>query len=180
MKSQSFDDWIFADKPLNPDQENILKEAIATLAVESLSPLVQSFQQVEHTLRGAAMAAPAPGFTSRWQKRLAEKKARQQRLMVGLGALLALGSAAAIGLAIFIPMLDTVSLAQLANSLIASLILLAARLHTVRTLASYMLEGVPSAIPIALWVAIATSLSGFTLAWVYAMWRIMIPKGLKA
>ncbi len=180
MKSQSFDDWLLADKSLNPDQETILKQAIASPpAAESPSPLVQSFQHVEHALRSAAMAVPAPGFTSRWQTRLAEKKARQQRLMVGLGALLALGVAAVIGLAIFIPRLDTVSLAQLANILIANLVLLAARLHTVRVLASYMLDGLPPAIPITLWVALATSLSVFTLAWVYAMWRIMIPKGLK-
>ena len=181
MKSQSFDDWILADDPLSPEQESTLKKAIASLPLgENQTPWVRSFQQVEHVFKSAPLAAPAAGFSGRWQSHLAEKKARHQRLMIGLGALLAIASGTVIGLAIFIPQLETVSIAQLANSLISSLVILTARVYQIRLLASYIFRELPPVVPIVLWVGIATSMSLFTLAWIYTMWRIIIPKGIKA
>ena len=100
--------------------------------------------------------------------------------MIGLGALLAIASGTVIGLAIFIPQLETVSIAQLANSLISSLVILTARVYQIRLLASYIFRELPPVVPIVLWVGIATSMSLFTLAWVYTLWRIIIPKGIKA
>lgn len=180
MKSQSFDDWLLSDEPLNPEQEQRLMDVInSSPKGETLSPMVQSIKELEFTIRSTPQAAPAPGFTQRWQSRLAEKKVRQQRLMIGLGAAGALGTAIVISLAIVTPQLDSLSIAKMANTLIYNLILFTTKVHEAQSLAFFILSDLPPSVPIALWVLIATSLGMFALGWVYTMWRIIVPKGIK-
>lgn len=180
MKSQSFDDWLLSDEPLSQEQEQHLKDVMTSSPKEeTLSPMVQSLKEYEFAFKTTPPAAPAPGFTQRWQSRLAVKKARQQRLMIALGAAGALGTAIVISLAILTPQLDSLSIARIANTMIYNLILFTAKVHEVRSLAFFILSDLPPSVPIALWVLIATSLGITALVWVYAMWRIIVPKGIK-
>ncbi len=181
MKSQSFDDWLSAEEPLDPEMESALAEAIASIAPgDDQLPLVHAYHEVETLFKAAPPMAPASGFTSRWQVRLARKKARQQTLAIGLSSLLALLVAAVIGADMLLPLAEPFSLTAFANNVFSGLVHLTIELYNLRGLTGYLLGQVPPAIPIALWIGLATSLSLVALAWVFALWRIIIPKGLKS
>ena len=181
MKSPSFDDWLLSDDTLDPEKEAALGRAIASAVPgDEPLPMVLAYHEVDSLFRAVPAVNPAPGFSGRWQARLAHQKARRQTLAISLSSLFALATAGIIAAVLLAPLEAPFSLAQIANSVISSAVQLIIRLSSLRTLSGYLLAQVPPAIPIALWVGLATSMSLVTLTWVYAMWRIIIPKGIKS
>jgi hypothetical protein len=102
MNHKTFEDWLFTDleqpeDTLNREQSQRLHAHLETC--ESCQQLALSWRAVELDLKAAPMAAPAPGFTSRWEARLmAERKRLERRQSLAIlgfsvaGAVLLLGS----------------------------------------------------------------------------------------
>lgn len=99
MNHQYFEDLLFTEQPLTPQDNAAFHEHMRDC--ESCQLLANAWQEVESQLHRSAMLAPAPGFTDRWQMRLALDSQRVQRrqsmLLLGFsigGATLLLASLA--------------------------------------------------------------------------------------
>jgi predicted anti-sigma-YlaC factor YlaD len=100
MNHQPFENWIFTDGPLQPEDQEKLNEHLQSC--ESCRRLSLAMEGVRQTFISAPSPAPAPGFTHRWQERLAvHRHARQQRRMWIL-TLAMFGLASVISLAILL------------------------------------------------------------------------------
>jgi anti-sigma factor RsiW len=77
MNHQQFEEWLFADQTLTPQEEAVLQEHLA--GCESCRLLAASWREVERDLRKAPVEAPALGFTLRWQVRLEGQQRRLHR-----------------------------------------------------------------------------------------------------
>lgn len=101
MNHLYFEDLLFAEQPLTPQESAALQEHLQDC--ESCQMLANAWQDVENQLHRSAMLEPAPGFADRWQMRLALENQRIQRkqsmLLLGFsigGATLLLASLAVL------------------------------------------------------------------------------------
>jgi anti-sigma factor RsiW len=92
-----FDEWLTTDQPLSAYQAQALQEHLKTC--EQCQKLSASWEQVHRLLATTPQAAPAAGFTARWQMRAATEKLKKQRHHTWL--LLSFTASAALGLLIF-------------------------------------------------------------------------------
>lgn len=75
MSHQPFESWIFSQDPLEIEQKHDLEAHLASC--QSCAQLSAALTEMEKTFHDSPALSPAPGFTQRWQTRLA--LARQQR-----------------------------------------------------------------------------------------------------
>lgn len=101
MNHQYYEDLLFAEQPLMPEDKATLQEHLR--GCESCQMLATAWQEVESQLHRSAMLEPAPGFSDRWQIRLEREFQRVQRrqsmLLLGFsigGATLLLASLAVL------------------------------------------------------------------------------------
>jgi hypothetical protein len=77
MNHQPFETWLLSEEILPPEQAQALQEHL--LACEACQCLDRSWSEVRQLFQKTGPAAPAPGFASRWQARLAKERQKQQR-----------------------------------------------------------------------------------------------------
>lgn len=182
MNHTSFDphphpDWLLDEAPPEAARAEELRQHL--LGCPDCAALSAAWETVREEIATLPPAAPAPGFTQRWQARLAEKKAAQQarlrRVTVGLNVLLLGGGLAAW----FLPRLLTFSPAESAYLALASLASVLMRLQQLRYLFLNTAGGLPTAVPLVLWVLGACGLAVLGLAWAATLWKFIVPKGMK-
>lgn len=80
MSHQPFETWILSEEPLEKEQTASLEEHLAEC--ESCRCLKSNWQGVHSAMLTSPAPEPTPGFSSRWQTRLAlDRQKRQQRKM---------------------------------------------------------------------------------------------------
>ncbi len=77
MNHQPFEDWLFAEEPLTPQDAASLQAHLDSC--DDCRRLSGAWQAVNVELRQAPMAEPVTGFTSRWQERLEAERQRLHR-----------------------------------------------------------------------------------------------------
>ncbi|MDX1437119.1 MAG: zf-HC2 domain-containing protein [Anaerolineales bacterium] len=88
MNHQQFEEWIFNDEPLLPDQELALEEHLHSC--EDCRRLYTAWRSAEDWLQSPATITPAAGFTARWEARAEAEQARRRRRINGLWSVLIL------------------------------------------------------------------------------------------
>jgi anti-sigma factor RsiW len=88
MSHSPYDDWLFSDEPRTAQESEELRRHLA--GCPRCRSLAEAWSDVRLDLEGSPAAAPLPGFTGRWQRRLAldrQRRARRQSigLLAGLG-----------------------------------------------------------------------------------------------
>lgn len=181
MNHQPFEEWLFAEEPLEGGQNRQLQEHLEDCA--HCNHLDDALKSVEHKLRVAPMVAPAPGFAQRWQAQLA---ARQQRAIIarqrtitwtvlgifGGSALALLGYLGAQQIATY------TSMNQIFFELGHNLSLVIRSVNDLREVLSNIFRYLPFTIPVTIWILIGSNLAVLSLGWVYSLWRIAKPKGV--
>ncbi len=71
MDHKPYESWLVADEALLPDQKLSLQEHLETC--EACSQLQSSWKEVEGIFEEKLFLYPQPGFTERWQLRLADE-----------------------------------------------------------------------------------------------------------
>jgi predicted anti-sigma-YlaC factor YlaD len=103
MNHQPYHDWMFVD-PGQPEEALTVEQAAALRAhldeCNACRELSFALGSLEENLRTAAQAAPAPGFASRWQARLAADRLRQRQVLHRRQSLVILAASLGIALAI--------------------------------------------------------------------------------
>jgi anti-sigma factor RsiW len=176
MNHQPFEDWLLSDEPLPPEQARALQDHLQDC--ETCPPLSEAWQAVRIELETAPQAAPAPGFSQRWQAHLEEKRLQERRRRIWLA-----GGAGLVGLVCLVllagPLLESFSPTEILVRLVYGLSLLVVKASQVGVFLGSTFSGVLVVIPITFWVLIATSISALGLFWAFTMWKIIIPKGVR-
>lgn len=185
MNHQPFEEWMLSNEPLDPEQDAALSEHL--VSCPDCPPLARAWQAVRLEISAEPPEAPAPGFSMRWQARLKEKRAEQQRrtvlLTVGLNAL-ALFIAGAVWI---VPQIGHVSLTGILVTVLGQFTLFAVRfsqaLGALNLLFRDLSDGYPfdlmAILPVAILAIGATTLALLSSVWVFTMWKIIVPKGAK-
>lgn len=169
MSHQPFEDWILDPLTLSADERRALQEHLT--GCQQCQRLDRRWTAVHHQLRLRPMAAPAPGFSARWQTTLADRLAREQRRQGWkiFGVL--------FGGALFILLL--LAIYQAATKTPAEWLLAAMQTYTstqslidlVRYAILSWLSSTPLALNIAIWMYLAVTVCCLLLAWLLILWR---------
>lgn len=172
-----FEAWLFSRDNLNSPEAALLQAHLESC--ETCRNQFDALQAVEKQLRGSPMLSPEPGFSRRWEARLASQRLMRQRWQTNL----ALACSAAILLA-FLGALAWLSLPVL-RSPFAYLLILAYRLtsfyYTLTDLSNVIglvVRLVLALAPPALWIALAVAAASLTALWTVtyrklsSIWRL--------
>ncbi len=169
MSHQPFENWILENEGLTAGERRELQVHLS--ACGQCQRLERKWQAVHQELRAHRVAAPAPGFTQRWQASLAERRAREQRKqawrifgILMAGALFVLLILAGYVLATTSPAQWLVALTRTVSSSQAFLEL---AIYIVQTWVS----STPLALNIALWIYLTVTLCILSLVWLGILWR---------
>jgi anti-sigma factor RsiW len=166
MEHRLFEEWLLDDRPLDPTQKRELDAHLRTCSS------CASLAEVNLALRSARTAPPAPGFTARFQTRLAlQKKAQRKRQMVG-ALIFVLG-----GLGLFAwlitPYIQGVELspATWITELVGYLVFLLTAIQAIAQASSVIYKVIPDLIPPFAWMVMFSALAGFGVLWTVSIWR---------
>ncbi|GAB4458790.1 MAG: hypothetical protein Kow0070_12950 [Anaerolineales bacterium] len=174
MKHQPFEEWLLNDTPLSHAQKRELDLHVRSCAYCS------ALLETERVLHSVKMAAPAEGFTARFQARLAERRLADRRRRI-LGGVLFL-----IGGLIFLSWLAAPSLFVVLASpqaWIASLvrwgIFLITTLQAMMQAGWVMLRVIADLMPPFAWLVLFSAFGGVSLIWSISIWRFTrVPQGV--
>ena len=180
MNHQLYEDWLFNSQEqdgelLTPEQNAELGEHLKDCT--SCARLAASWEAVDAHLRSTAQLAPAPGFSARWQERLAQERRRAMRRQTALSLGLSLAGVALVSagmLAFAWPWLqapETFFWAWLYK--VIGLYGIAERAGG---LLAVVLQPAARAIPLAGWVLLVGALTQLGVLWVASYRLLTIPR----
>ena len=166
MNHRPFEDWLLNDEFLTPEQQRKLQTHLR--ACDTCATLAE----VNLALRSALVVAPAPGFVTRFESRLAAQRALQKKRMVLGMIILAVGG---LGM---LTLFAWPSLVILFDSPASILVTLAGYFSTLWVWAqalagigSVFTRVVPELVPPYIWMIAASALGGLLLLWGVSLWR---------
>jgi hypothetical protein len=166
MNHRHFEDWLLNEKVLNSTEKRDLEAHLRTCA--HCAVLAETGLE----LRSTRLASPAPGFTTRFQKRLvAHKLAERRRKLWGLIVL----SISGVGLIGWLtaPLLYTLftSPAQWITIAIGYFLFIVTSVQALSDILLVLLRVVPGFVPPYVWMVLASGLAGLGLLWTISIWR---------
>jgi hypothetical protein len=169
MSHQPFETWILDQENLSTADRRVLQAHLADCA--QCQRLERRWRAVHQELRVRLMAAPAPGFTRRWQSGLAERRAREQRRKAWqiFGSLLGASLFILIILAGYFIATTTLTdwLVAFSRTAESSHVFLQMAIYVVQN----WFHSTPPALNIALWIYMTFTLCALILVWVIVLWR---------
>ncbi len=175
MRHQPFETWIIDETNLTPEQQGSLREHLLTC--EECRQFQRSWSTVRSQIASAPVMAPAPGFTRRWNTGLVERRRQQQKLQERRLLLFLVGGAAASLLMLLAFLFATTTPAGLLVSVFETITNLLVTWTFAQQAILPVVEDLPPAIPILLWILLTTGVALMSVAWVVTVWRIT-PKGV--
>jgi hypothetical protein len=82
MNHLPFKEWLLSEEPLTQEQNQVFQEHLRGCV--ECQQAQASWSEVNNLFQRTTQMAPAAGFTNRWQNRLAVRRAKRQRLQLGL------------------------------------------------------------------------------------------------
>jgi len=166
MNHRPFEDWLANDQPLTSEQ----KRAMQTHLQECTH--CAALAEVDLALHSAKMAAPAPGFALRFQKRLEAQRVLERRNRL-VGALIL--SLSGVGLVAWYaaPFLVRFigSPAEWLSAAVTFLLTLLSMAEAVGDLGSILFRVLPGFIPPFAWLILVSAFGGAALLWTVSIWR---------
>lgn len=166
MNHRPFEDWLLNEQRLTPAEKQDLDAHLR--ACKQCAALAESGLE----LRAARMVSPAPGFTMRFQQRLAARRiAERRRMLFGLIVLLVAGGGLLIWLAAPFLLVLFGAPARWLTLVIGYLLFFISSARTLGEALFVFLRVVPGFVPTYAWMNIALALVGLSLLWTVAIWR---------
>ncbi len=169
------EEWLLSAANLTPQEHAQLQEHLNSC--EFCRQLSAAWQEVEVQLKAAPTRSPQPGFTLRWQSRLAQEQQRRQRLLTAY--MLAFGVGVALSLVLLLGLL---AFPVIRNPL-PYLMVWSYQLTT----SFYFFSGVGRAlgtvartlfglVPGSLWAAMLVALGSLMVIWIVAFRKLTSPR----
>jgi len=174
MDHRPFEDWLLDNPPLTTDQKYQLNTHLRTCS--SCAALAE----VNLALKSVNVAAPAAGFTDRFQVRLAARKQALRRRNFWGFALLTLS---VLGVFVWVSLPVIKDLFQtpvnLVASWISSLASFWASLQAIFRAGMVLFKVVPGFVPAYIWAVILFAAGGWSLVWVVSLMKFTkYPQGV--
>lgn len=147
MNHQPFRSWLLSEEPLPPEQAEALRAHLQNC--QACRQLETAWDHVNILFEGLPLAEPRPGFTARWEARLAAHRLQQQSRQVWVAVAVTAALACLLLLILGAQVIEVLSSpAQLALVWIARLSSLLYILDQIHVFITLLLKAAP-AIPIA-------------------------------
>ncbi len=175
MNHQPFENWLNSEEPLTFEQHQALQEHLSTCA--KCSALEASWKEVRQVFKNTAPVFPAPGFTARWQDRLAEQRKRQHRRQAWLSLMITGGIALILLIILSVlsaPLIDDPG--QIFLLVIYRLISLFAYAEVTGNIVTSILRSIFGSVPLIAWVAVAGIGSFLSVLWAFAIQRLTVSR----
>ena len=174
MNHRPFEDWLLQDQPLTPEQKRELQSHLR--ACTSCTAIAES----NLALHSKQMAAPAAGFTKRFQARLIQRR-REQRWRQVIGSLvLVIGG---VGLLYWLagPLVQDMmrSPAEWITAIVGYFLFILTSIEALSEVGWVLLRVVPNFISPSGWIVLVFMVSGLTVLWMLSMRRFArTPQGV--
>jgi len=174
MKHQPFEEWLLNEEPITPEQKRELDVHLRSC------PYCSALAKTGDVLHSVKMASPAPGFTARFQARLAEHKiADRRRKLWGVGWFLLVG----LGLLLWFAGPSILTFISSPENWIVTFvewgIFLITTLQALTQAGEVFLHVIPGFLPPFAWMIILSGFAGISLLWSVSIWRfVRVPRGV--
>ena len=174
MNHQPFEEWLLNETPMTPEQKRELDLHVRSCAYCS------ALLETGMVLHSVKMAAPAEGFTARFQTRLAERKLADHRRRVWGTILFLIGG---FSFLLWLAGPSIVTFLSSPETWIVSLvewgIFLITTLQALSHAGSVMLRVLPDFVPPFAWMIVISAFAGISLLWLVSIWRFTrVPQGV--
>ena len=170
MNHQPYKNWILSESDLSGEQLRELETHLDDC--EDCQQFRQNLRAANWLFKTAPMAAPAAGFSQRWQASLLERQAAQQRRQTRIFLLGLAGAALILLLLIAIHIIATSTPVEWVIAAFQSTFGIFSTWITIQNLVLELVVYIPPIVPILLWILLAGGLSTLTLIWIISLWRI--------
>ncbi|HZD55798.1 MAG TPA: zf-HC2 domain-containing protein [Anaerolineales bacterium] len=181
MNHQLFEDWLFSEDPLSPDQVQALEDHLKTC--DSCRQLSVAWSEVETLFVSAPPAMPAAGFTARWKAhwrfQLADKNhKRQQKQTWAIFGVTTLGTILLFMLMFgqFRSAIDTPT--DLFLFWVTWMTSLLSYANAVQDVSLTLLRTLLSVLPLSYWVVSLSALCALSLLWIFSLRHFYFRGGL--
>ncbi len=172
MNHQPFEDWLLNDKPMTQQEKHELDMHIRTCAY------CAALAETGIELKSVKKVAPKPGFTDRFQARLAERKVAEQRRRLWGSALFTLG-----GLVLLMGIASPFLLGFLSApatwiaALVQWLVFIVTTINALAQAGSVFVRILPDFLSPFGWMVLISAIAGVSLLWTVSIWRfIRVPR----
>ena len=167
MDHQPFETWLLADEPLTPQQKRELQAHLKTC------PACGRLAEVDLALKSARQAAPASGFSDRFQVRLAARKVALRRRNFWGFFILSLSVLGALAWIAW-PVLSLAfeSPANLLASWLSALISLWVTLQAMFHAGAVVFRVVPGFVPTYVWSFVLFAAAAWCVVWVSSLLKL--------
>ena len=173
MNHRPFEDWLLNDMPITPEQKRELDMHVRNCAYCAV--LVETGLALKTT----KIAAPRPGFTARFQTRLAARKEAERRRRY-LGSVLFTVGGFVLLMWLASPYLLTFFSAPATwiYVIVDWVIFLLTTVLALGQAGSVLFEIVPDFLSPFAWMILISALAGISLLWTISIWRfVRVPHG---
>jgi hypothetical protein len=166
MDHRPFEDWLLEPQPLTTDQKRQLNTHLQTCSS------CTSLAEVNLALKSVKAAAPAAGFSARFQVRLAARKQVLRRRNFWGFSLLTLSVLGLFGWVSWPVLKDIIqSPVNLLASWISSLFSFWGSLQAIFRAGMVLFKVVPGFVPAYIWAVILFAAGGWSLVWVVSLMK---------
>jgi len=169
MSHQPFENWILDHEALPLEARRALQEHLQNCP--QCQRLQNRWLAARQELRMRPMAAPAPGFTQRWQAGLAARRAREQRKQAWKIFAGFLGAAMILILALGVYTMVTSSPADLLTAVVRTLSSTRELVNLAEYAVRTWISSTPLALNLAIWIYLTVTLCLLFVAWLAILWR---------
>ena len=175
MSHQPFETWILSEEALDKDQKSSLHAHLAEC--ESCHSLQTNWHEVHKTFSTSMSPDPQPGFSSRWQTRLAFDRQRRQQRRMWILTLSIFAFASLILISLFFFNLLNTTWPYIISQVIANISLMFAKVGRFWRVIDTLSSSFPALVPLMVIVStvIISSASVLILTWFSSMVRLFSP-----
>ena len=174
MNHQPFEEWLLNDKPITQEQKRELDMHVRTCAY------CAALAETGIALKSVKKASPQPGFTNRFQVRLAERKIAEQRRRLWGAALFTVGGLVLLMWLVSPYLFDFLSApATWIAALVQWGVFVVTTIGALAQAGSVFLQIIPDFLSPFAWMVLISAFAGVSLLWTVSIWRfVRVPRGV--
>jgi len=176
MNHQPFEEWLLNDKNLTSAEKRELDLHLRTCVH------CTALSATGLALRSANVIPPSPGFTVRFQRRLAAQKiAERRRRLAGTLVLIISGVGLLSWIAAPYVIAFLSSPVEWITTAISYFLFVITSVQALTQVMSVLARILPDIVPAYMWMVLISALAGFGLLWTISIWRFSrTPQGVSA
>jgi hypothetical protein len=172
MNHQPFEDWLLNDKPITQEEKRELDLHMRTCAY------CAALAETGVALKSSKKASPKPGFTARFEARLAERKLLEQRRRMWGSVLFTVGG---LVLLMWLSSPYLFSFLSAPATWIAALVqwavFIVTTLEALAQAGSVFVKILPDFLSPFAWMVLLSAVAGVVLLWTVLIWRfVRVPR----